>query len=477
MNLSSSKFNIIIKKNLKKYNKSIKKSYIWKINNLVFHKKCHFTSIFIEYLILDDIQEFLFEEYPLIYSYINIPFFSKYLIPKIIFSFILDECGRNLILKNIKKKKALLYTYLIEAKRKIFENPNHIYNKYSNIMPKNISEISLVSEKKIISNDEQTKEISETESTIDNVNANNDISISIDLKINQKYDIQILNQNIDFIKNKRGKNDEEIIKMINNLSINNRDINKNEKLNDNKLIYLDYINNKRNISKNKNNNSDEYQKINIKEILECNNRKIVINSKSKERKKINRRNIENKITNNNKLIPSNNNYINNITTISTNINSYNNTSFRSSSRENDNKFLKKSNKQFEEIISVESYEKVLATSEKENKIPIFNSKENIKKELFEPKISINNTKIINLNKSKEKYDNIKKKNIINNMKKNKKNKNCLEYSPQNKKTKTILIYKNSNNNNIGKKLGINNTSKKKKSLEKKIQNNKKPIFI
>ena len=121
MNLSSSKFNIIIKKNLKKYNKSIKKNYIWKINNLVFHKKCHFTSIFIEYLILDDIQEFLLEEYPLIYSYINIPFFSKYLIPKIIFSFILDECGRNLILKNIKKKKALLYTYLIEAKRKLQE--------------------------------------------------------------------------------------------------------------------------------------------------------------------------------------------------------------------------------------------------------------------------------------------------------------------------------------------------------------------
>ena len=92
-----------------------------------------------------------------------------------------------------------------------------LYKKYSNILPKDLSDISLVTEKDGITNKKQKKEINETESTIDNVNANNDITISIDLKINKKYDNQVLNENIEFITNKSGKTDEEIIKMINNL--------------------------------------------------------------------------------------------------------------------------------------------------------------------------------------------------------------------------------------------------------------------
>jgi len=40
--------------------------------------------------------------------------------------------------------------------------------------------------------------------SIDNVNSNNDISI----KINQKYDDKILNQNAGFVLGKNGKNDE-----------------------------------------------------------------------------------------------------------------------------------------------------------------------------------------------------------------------------------------------------------------------------
>ena len=522
----------IIKQNLSKYNKSLKQYSICKINNLIFHKKCHFSSIFTDHLIDDDIQEFLFELYPPIYSYINIPFFSKFLISKTKFAFILEESGRNLILKNIKRKNILILTYLAEKKRKVIENSNHIYKKYSNILPKDLSDISLVTEKDGITNKKQKKEINETESTIDNVNANNDITISIDLKINKKYDNQVLNENIEFITNKSGKTDEEIIKMINNLSINNKIINKNEKLNNNKLIYLYYINNKNNLSKNNNNEFNEYKKNNLKDNCEYNKKIFIMNSKLKDRKIINSRNNSNKskerknsnsrnksnkskeskiINSRNKSnkskqrkkvnsknkqtkMPYNKNFINgdindmnNITTISTNINSYNNTIRDHSKKKINNKYVNERNKNLEEMINLESYsEKILITSmsnkskelvekqeiKNKNKVPIINSKENVAKEFFDQKIPIKNTKIINLNKSKEKYDNTKKKKIINNMKKIEINKNYLEYSPQNKKSKQLFIYKNGTNNNnneiaYGKKI----ISKKEKSLENKTSKN------
>jgi hypothetical protein len=78
------------------------------------------------------------------------------------------------------------------------------------------------------------------------VNANNDISISLDLKINQKYDDKILNQNAGFVLGKNGKNDEELIRMMKYLRpMNTACIYQNNK---NKMktnyIYLDYVNNK-----------------------------------------------------------------------------------------------------------------------------------------------------------------------------------------------------------------------------------------
>lgn len=452
---------IIIKKNLSKYNESINRYSIWKINNLIFHKKCHFSSIFIEYLVIDDIQEFFSELYPKIYSYINIPFFSNILNSTTNFPFILEEFGRNLILKNIKKKKLLLYTYLIEKKKKMIDNSNHIYKKYSNLLPKDLSDINLdmeKNEKNKVSIGKQIKDISESESTIDNVNANNDITLSIDLKINKKYDNQILKQNIEFIKNKDGKNDEEILKIINNLTLKIKDTDEEEKKNNNnsKLIYLDYINNKKIISKNKNNFFNENNK-KKKNIFETNNRIISINNKSKER------NIKNKKNENNYFIFGKNNDINDITTNSTNVNSYN-TSLRCLSKKK-NKCEKERNKNLEEIINLESYsEKILITSENENKVSIILSKENINKNFYSPKISINNTKIIRLKKSKEKYDN-KKKEIIKNMKKIEINSKCIEYSPKNKRQ--FFIYKNENENLLGK----NSATKDDKSLQKKTSKN------
>ena len=57
----------IITKNLIKYNKSKEEFSSNIIQQLIFHKKSHFTSIFIEYLIWDDYQEFLFKFFNFIY--------------------------------------------------------------------------------------------------------------------------------------------------------------------------------------------------------------------------------------------------------------------------------------------------------------------------------------------------------------------------------------------------------------------------
>ena len=96
-------------------------------------------------------------------------------------------------------------------------------------------------------------EISESESTIDNVNANNDISISLDLKINQIYDDNLLKENMEFVKGKNGKNDLELLKMVKclkpistaNLYQSNKNIKNKIKSNN---IYLDYVHNKKYIS-------------------------------------------------------------------------------------------------------------------------------------------------------------------------------------------------------------------------------------
>ena len=61
--------NIIIK-NLLKYNKTKEEQSQNIIKKLIFHKRSHFTSTFIEYLIWDDIQEFFDKYYS--YEYITI---------------------------------------------------------------------------------------------------------------------------------------------------------------------------------------------------------------------------------------------------------------------------------------------------------------------------------------------------------------------------------------------------------------------
>ena len=374
MNLSLKKVKKIkieklLYRNLSKYNKSQEKICQNKIKNLMFHKKSHFTAIFTEYLIWDDHQEFLFELYPKRYSLLNISSFTKIQYNKFFMPIIINEWGRSLIKLNMKMKKLLILQ--ITDKSKQVDPSKYILKKYSKILPSDISD-NTIDYKEDLDNTLKTfknfnlnknnnqnnnnkninqniidtnlpfkgKEISESESTIDNVNANNDISISLDLKINQKYDENILTQNVGFVIGKNGKNDEELLRMMKYLKpINTAYIYENNK---NKLranyIYLEYVNNKttrltetkkkssKNKSENKkkvinNNNNINYEQMKTLANLNIPNKNIIhknINiqknnskntSSNKNKKKNEQKN--NSTKQNHKLHSKNNNKVNN----------------------------------------------------------------------------------------------------------------------------------------------------------------------
>jgi len=107
----------IILKNLSKYNKSKEELSYNLIQQLIFHKKSHFTSIFIEYLIWDDYQEFLmkfFDKKILSRIRPNSRYTKKYFFPTL-----LDPKGRLIILQNLKKKKILSLNLLEKIQPKI----------------------------------------------------------------------------------------------------------------------------------------------------------------------------------------------------------------------------------------------------------------------------------------------------------------------------------------------------------------------
>ena len=132
----------IIKHNLSKYNNTKEKYYIYKIRNLMFNKRSHFTSIFTEYLIWDDIQEFLFELYPYKCSKKNIPilFNFQFHYPSNFFPALRVETGRAIISKNIKRKRKLLAYLSEKAKHMTDYKTKFIFKKYSNILPYDLSD-------------------------------------------------------------------------------------------------------------------------------------------------------------------------------------------------------------------------------------------------------------------------------------------------------------------------------------------------
>ena len=332
-------------------------------------------SLFTEYLIWDDNQEFLFELFPIRYSSANISSYTKIQYNKFFIPIIINGWGRNLIKLNVKMKK-LLISQLIDKTKKM-DPSKYILKKYSKILPSDLSD-NTIDDKEEIDNSFKTfknfnlnknnnqnnnnkkpnildtnlplkgKEISESESTIDNVNANNDISISLDLKMNQKYDDKILTQNVGFVIDKNGKNDEELLRMMKYLKpINTAYIyqNNKSKLRTN-YIYLDYVNNKtsrltentkkssknksENKNKTKNNNNNNINNEHLKTLGNVNNpnknsihKNVYIqknNSKNTSINKNKRQNEQkNNIKKNYKLYSKSNNKVNN----SKNNNNYN----------------------------------------------------------------------------------------------------------------------------------------------------------
>lgn len=78
----------------------------------MFHKKTHLTSIFTEYLIWDDNQEFLFELLDKKHSLSDIPLYIKFQDYKNIFPTFRDSWCRHLIKVNLKLKKYYSPIYL-----------------------------------------------------------------------------------------------------------------------------------------------------------------------------------------------------------------------------------------------------------------------------------------------------------------------------------------------------------------------------
>ena len=256
----------------KKYSISSQEYYKLKVTSLMFHKRSHYTTIFIEYLISDDLQEFLTEYY----TKNNLIPYLFYLIDnnqKCHFSpMIINEYGRKLICDN-KRIKSLIFQYYSKmnqisgSKQNQFssnnshisyilpiDNNNSIEKKCYDISEETIQndgEFSQITVQK--KNDNKGAINNESESTINNLNVNDDISFSIDLTLNKKYDGKVLRNNIEFVKGKNNKNDEELVKLINKLKPLDTNLiydrKKTNKINYNYCKYMDplkkRINNKK----------------------------------------------------------------------------------------------------------------------------------------------------------------------------------------------------------------------------------------
>ena len=109
----------------------------------MFHKKTHFTALFTEYLILDDTQEFLNEYYYLDKSITYLLILIKIQCKKFFLPVIINTYGRKILSNNIKCK-TLLIKYLTE-KTKENSEPKKLHNKeYSNILPSDLSDNTLI---------------------------------------------------------------------------------------------------------------------------------------------------------------------------------------------------------------------------------------------------------------------------------------------------------------------------------------------
>ena len=470
----------IISKNLLKYNKTKEQLSQNVIKKLIFHKKSHFTSLFIEYLIWDDFQEFLTKYYKHKY------FLKKILLePKNKYNLaIVDDIGHKLLFQNYMKKKLLKQNPIIKEKKiknmKIIHSEKKL-NSFFHILPQDIS-----GELKIF--EIGGKNLKNESETIDNINANNDISMSIDLRLNKKYDSKILDKNSAFVKGKNGENDKEIMKVIKFLkpihnenkyktSEANKIINRNRALGYENSINISKNNNKCNNHSNnhsesktqiKNKTSNLKNNYNNKKRIKCNS--LNNNNEIKNKENSNYKNIfkidikksspspfidkskskkksKNKNTNTHRNIILINRFVNNTT--STKANTKINDTFNANNSKNKinniNNIIKSNNqikKQNNKILSLKSnlpYNSkingkiIFSNSNSNSKKSLKNDSSGIKKIIIDKKI--NKTNIIR----KEKYIN-KKYNYLSPEIRRKNNFNTKKFFNENKLFLEKIIY-------------------------------------
>ena len=145
---------------LKKYNKSTDEYSLMKINDLLNQKQSHFVALFKEYLIYDDSCEFLTSFYSNVTSYNRTKYYSQISKLNAIPQYISDSINRIMFINRNNKRKSQQSIFLSNNKNNI--------GKYSTILK---NELSM----------SKGTNISETKETvIENNNANNDITFSID---------------------------------------------------------------------------------------------------------------------------------------------------------------------------------------------------------------------------------------------------------------------------------------------------------
>ena len=259
--MSKINFNHIINSNLQKYNIFQEKYNKMKINTIIYNKKIHYVSKFKDFLIWNDFSEFLTTYYN--NTLISL-FFEELLQYQTYFKYpcFVDKSIENIMKLNRKRKKTIITNK--------FKDKFKLNVEFSNILNSIEKTQSYNSIKANIGN----TNISET--TIDNIGINDDITISLDLKINKVYDYKEIEKDIDFVKEKNFKNDKIIENLLNSMN-ENVYIDKNYQ-----TIKTYYSNHQRN----KNNNLFNYNyttiKLSSKDIKK-------VPTKDKENKKINKK--------------------------------------------------------------------------------------------------------------------------------------------------------------------------------------------
>ena len=207
--MSNKYINHIINSNIQKYNTSKSKYNIMKINTIIFNKKTHYVSSFKDYLIWNDITEFL-----QIYFTTKVikVFFKRYFKQKEI---IYSLCYINKKISKIMSLNKNLNENMIKIKNEKNENEK-LKIEFSNILnslSNNDTHFSIINNSQI------------TETTIDNIGVNDDITQSFDLNFNEiDKEIEFINGNnindktienlMNIMKEKQNKNKNDEKKII-----------------------------------------------------------------------------------------------------------------------------------------------------------------------------------------------------------------------------------------------------------------------